>query len=102
MSEYNGIYVYVLKKGQIVFVEEGCGDNLLHEDIAEGYVDYVNYTQFEADGDEIEQYDGGMMMMMKEVFRDKYKSTNDAVKDILHFIYYEYDVPYIVLEDFGK
>lgn len=61
---------------RIVVFYEGCGDNLLPEDIKEGYVDYVNWETYilhdEMDATyvpEIRDADGGMVMF-KDFVRD--------------------------------
>lgn len=49
-------------------IQEGTGDNLLHEDRAAGYVDYVLWSTFEADDLDLDGeltmncIDGGMVM----------------------------------------
>lgn len=50
---------------------EGTGDNLLHEDIEAGYVDYVNYETFCLSKDygdnTLKELDGGMLMTKQYV-----------------------------------
>ena len=46
----------------LVSVQEGTGDNLLPDDRAEGYVDYIDYTAFTFDG-AFKDGDGGMIML---------------------------------------
>lgn len=54
-----------------IFASEGTGDNLLREDIEDGYVDYVNWTSYRLDLDAGEplfsEKDGGMMMSKKYI-----------------------------------
>lgn len=82
---YNDLYVYVPKKKQIIRMTEGTGDNLLREDIDEGYVDYIYYEQYELDGG-ITEIDGGMVLL-KEMFMDKYRCTADCIPDVLDMAY---------------
>ncbi len=87
-DNYDDIYIYVPEsndKGYIIYISEGTGDNLLDEDIEEGYVDYINYQIYMFDNG-IEEDDGGMIML-KELFRDKYSCTADCIPDVLEFIH---------------
>ncbi len=85
-DNYDDIYIYVPEsndKGYIIYISEGTGDNLLDEDIEEGYVDYINYQIYMLDNG-IEEDDGGMIML-RELFRDKYSCTADCIPDVLEF-----------------
>lgn len=54
------------KDGRIFHICEGTGDNLLQEDIDEGYVDYINYDMFDTLQDVYDQCgDGGMVLLTK-------------------------------------
>lgn len=46
---------------------EGTGDNLLQEDIDEGYVDYIYYDYYDSliDVKEDSAHDGGMILLKK-------------------------------------
>ena len=59
-------------------INEGTGDNLLKEDIKEGYVDYIMIDFVEYDGDEFEAMDGGQVMLT-ELYQEKFKSIEDVV-----------------------
>lgn len=53
--------------GYIYRIAEGTGDNLLQEDIDEGYVDYIYYDYY-ASFEDIKDdcaYDGGIIYTMK-------------------------------------
>ena len=52
-------------------VYEGTGDNLLREDIDDGYVDYLNYDYYYSMQDVYEDnaYDGGMILL-KTLYQD--------------------------------
>lgn len=87
-DNYDDIYIYVSvpnENGYIIYISEGTGDNLLSEDIEEGYVDYINYEIYMLDNG-IEEDDGGMIML-RELFRYKYSCTADCIPDVLEFIY---------------
>lgn len=88
-DNYDDIYIYVSEsnneEGYIIYISEGTGDNLLDEDIEEGYVDYINYQIYMFDNG-IEEDDGGMIML-RELFRDKYSCTADCIPDVLEFIH---------------
>lgn len=83
-DEYTDIYVYIPEEKKIIYISEGTGDNLLPEDIAEGYVDYINYTIYDLDNG-IEESDSGMIML-KELFQGKYSCTKDCIPDVLEFV----------------
>ena len=78
--------VYMPESGLFINAVEGTGDNLLPEDMEEGYVDYVYITIYKWNGDELEEFDGSMMLL-KETFEDKYGNDNEAlVKDVMEFM----------------
>lgn len=56
-----------------IHITEGTGDNLLSEDIEEGYVDYIYYEVFRAglwQGEPVmDEIDGGMVLL-KEMYID--------------------------------
>lgn len=56
-----------VKGSDIIYeIEEGTGDNLLNEDIEEGYVDYIYYSVYsslEAYNNGKEEIDGGMILL---------------------------------------
>ncbi len=101
VENYADIYVYIPDKKKIIYISEGTGDNLLREDIAEGYVDYINYTIYDLDNGKgyvdyinytiydldngIEESDGGMIML-KELFQRKYLCAKDCIPDVLEFV----------------
>lgn len=93
---FNTIYIYVPSKKQIVSVAEGSGDNLMDEDIERGYVDYIYYDQFAKECC-LPVVDGGMVMLT-ELFRDKYKSTVEAIPAVLDMAYGDEHLPYILLD----
>ena len=80
--------VYMPENGLFLNAIEGTGDNILQEDREEGYVDYVYITVYEWDGDELVEFDGGMMMLT-ELFDDKYGNDNESlIKDSIMFMDY--------------
>lgn len=68
-----------------IHVTEGTGQNLLDEDEAEGYVDYIYYTIFDSltDINNDEESDGGQIML-KELYVDH--TQEEIVKSVLEFI----------------
>lgn len=101
-KEYADAYIYVPSRKQIVRFGEGSGDNLTDEDLEDGYVDYIYIAQFAPEcGYSIEEVDGGEMLL-HDLFRDAYKNTLEAAKDVLEFLYDSRELPYIVLEGFGE
>lgn len=92
---YGDVFVYVPSERQILRVSEGNGSNLLEEDEVQGYVDYIYYDQYELDS-EMTNCDGGQVMLT-ELFRDKFKSTLDAVPAALDMAYGNEKLGYVVL-----
>ena len=93
---FNDIYIYVPEMEQIVKIAEGTGDNLLDEDIDAGYVDYIYYDTYVME-DSIRESDGGMVLLT-ELFREKFKSTKDAIPSVLDMAYGNDSLSYIVLK----
>lgn len=93
---FDDIYVFVPSAKQIIRIAEGDGMNLLDDDIANGYVDYIYYDQHELDV-ELPEIDGGQVMLT-EPFHEKYKSMKDCIRDVFDLAYGVNDLPYIVLE----
>ena len=91
IKEQYDVVLFIPEKQEYIGYSEGTGDNLQFEDAAAGYIDYIDYTQYDA---ECEEVDGGMYMM-KEYFRDKYLTEDYAAADLVEFVYgekYSYDV----------
>ena len=93
---FDTIYIYVPEAKQIVKISEGSGDNLLDEDIEAGYVDYIYYEQYVMDP-EMRETDGGMVMLT-ELFQEKFNCTADAIPNVLDMAYGCDTLAYIVLE----
>lgn len=93
---FDTLFIYVPDMKQIIKISEGTGDNLLDEDVEEGYVDYIYYEQYEFAAGQIEETDGGQVMLT-ELFRDKYKRTEDSVEDVLDMAYGDRFMKYTVL-----
>lgn len=92
---FDPIYVYVPDVKQIIKISEGSGDNLNDEDIEAGYVDYIYYEQYVMDP-YMRETDGGMIMLT-ELFQEKFTCTKDAVTDVLDMAYNDRHLQYIVL-----
>lgn len=92
---YKDLFLYVSGKRQIIRIAEGSGDNLLQEDMADGYVDYIYYEQYELSGD-IPEVDGGMILL-KEMIRDKYRCLADCIQDVLDMAYGDCLVDHMIL-----
>lgn len=52
---------------KLITIVEGTGDNLLAEDIADGFVDYVMTSIYEVDGEDINLIDSGQMLSMTPI-----------------------------------
>lgn len=84
-NRYDELYIFIPVMKQIIRIAEGTGDNLLPEDIEEGYVDYIYYEQYELSQD-FPEIDGGQVLL-EEMFRDKFRCTEEAVGDVLSMAY---------------
>ena len=93
---YNDVFIFVPSVNQIVRIAEGDGMNLLAEDEAEGYVDYIYYDQHEL-GSNLECVDGGQIMLDK-LFREMFKSTKDCIPQVLEFAYGNPALNHIILK----
>lgn len=93
---FDDVYIYVPGEQQILKISEGSGDNLTDEDIKEGYIDYIYYDQYSRECSFPEV--GGGMVMLTEMFQDKYKSTKEAIPAVLDMAFGDETMEYIVLE----
>lgn len=93
---FDPIYIYVPEAKQIIKIAEGSGDNLLDEDIEAGYVDYIYYDKFVMDP-HMREVDGGMVMLT-ELFQEKFKCTADAIPSVLDMSYGSDKLQYILLD----
>lgn len=63
------------KQKCMVVASEGTGDNLLDEDVEQGYKDYAMLSLYTIDGDELALVDSGQMMtdkLIAEMTDDEY------------------------------
>ena len=93
---YNDIFIYVQTKKQIIRIDEGSGDNLTDDDIVQGYVDYIYYEVYNVQQD-LPEIDGGMIMLT-ELFQEKFKSTKEAIPAVLDMAYGDESIGYIMLD----
>lgn len=93
---YNDIFIYVQTRKQIIRIDEGSGDNLTDDDIVQGYIDYIYYEVYNVEQD-LPEVDGGMIMLT-ELFQEKFKSTKDAIPAVLDMAYGDESIGYIVLD----
>lgn len=72
------------KTGYYYKIAEGTGDNLLPEDVDEGYVDYIYYDYYDSLShlQEDEPYDGGCYYLTK-LYQDM--TVEEIVKAISEF-----------------
>lgn len=92
---YNDIFIYVPTMRQIIRIDEGSGDNLTDDDIAQGYVDYIYYEVYNVQQD-LPEVDGGMIMLT-EWFQEKFESTKEAIPAVLDMAYGDESIGYIML-----
>ena len=93
---YNDIFIYVKTKKQIIRIDEGSGDNLTDDDIAQGYVDYIYYEVYNVQQD-LPEVDGGTIMLT-EWFQEKFESTKEAIPAVLDMAYGDESIGYIMLD----
>ena len=93
---FEPIYIYVPSKKQIIRITEGSGDNLTGDDVKRGYVDYIYYEVHQLK-QELPEADGGMIMLT-ELFQEKYKSTKECIPAVLDMTYSDESINYIILE----
>lgn len=91
---FDDFCIYIPSKRQIVHIQEGSGDNLSKEDLTEGYIDYIDYTQYSLE--DFEEEDGGMMMLT-ELVQGKYKKLADCLPELMDYIYDDPDIHRIIL-----
>ncbi len=60
-------------------ISEGSGDNLLKDDIEEGFVDYIMLDELEYDGYEFDEIDGSQVML-NELYQDKFNSVEEVIE----------------------
>ena len=92
---YNDIFIYVPTMRQIIRIDEGSGDNLTNDDIAQGYVDYIYYEVYNVQQD-LPEVDGGTVMLT-EWFQEKFESTKEAIPAVLDMAYGDESIEYIML-----
>ena len=93
---YNDIFIYVPTMRQIIRIDEGSGDNLTDDDIAQGYVDYIYYEIYNVQQD-FPEVDGGTIMLT-EWFQEKFESTKEAIPAVLDMAYGDESIGYIMLD----
>lgn len=78
-----------------VRINEGTGDNLLPEDEANGYVDYIMLDFMEYDGMELIETDGAQAMLT-ELYQEKFESETEVVQYLIDTDWIP-DVDYVYL-----
>ena len=94
-NKYNEVFIYVPAFNRIIRMEEGTGENLCTEDRSLGYVDYIHYDSYDLEQG-MPENDGGLVML-KELFRDKYSCTEECIPDVLYQEFSNENLSYIVL-----
>lgn len=74
--------IYVKEEKVLIAAQEGTGDNLLDEDIAEGLKDYMMTSIYEIDGEDIKLQDAGQMMTSVLI---KDLETEDVARRLLEY-----------------
>lgn len=92
---FDEIYIYVPSKKQIIRIAEGSGDNLTDDDLGQGHVDYIYYETHSLEQD-LPEVDGGMILL-KQLFKQKYNSTKEAIPAVLDMAYEDESIDYLLL-----
>ena len=95
-NEFNDIFIYVPTMRQIIRIDEGSGDNLTNDDIDQGYIDYIYYEVYNVQQN-LPEVDGGIVMLT-ELFQNKFKSVKDAIPLVLDMAYGNASIEYSVLD----
>lgn len=92
------VLVFIKDVGEFLYACQGTGDNLLDEDIEEGYVDYVNIETYLFNLGGFEDNDGGMKLLEKP-FDEYYKDDDGTqlIKDAMDMVYGVDNMEYVVL-----
>lgn len=98
---YEDVFIYVPSYREIIRIAEGSGDNLDDYDIEQGFKDYIYYDRHSLENG-LPEKDGGMVMLT-ELFRDIFDSTNDenCIAKVLDMAYGDNSVNYILLNDYN-
>lgn len=87
---YNGQDVKLEYDKYVLFIKEGSGDNLLYEDIEDGYVDYI-YTEVYLKDDLVkEEYPseiGGGFMMLKDTIENLF--YDKPIRELIDYVFTE-------------
>lgn len=67
---------------KLITIIEGTGDNLMDEDIKDGYTDYVMTSIYRVDGEDIVLEDGGQMLSQTPI---KDLEEDELVKRVLDY-----------------
>lgn len=71
-------------KDLYIKVSEGTGDNLLKEDIVNGYVDYYNYDIYQTlDSLENDEPCDGGMELLTDYYQDLFHSEDEVIRDVI-------------------
>lgn len=93
---FEDVFIYIPGCKQIIRITEGSGDNLTDDDIANGYVDYIYYKTHSLEQG-FPEVDGGMIMLT-ELFQEKFTSTAEAIPAVLDMAFNGNPVEYISLD----
>ncbi len=91
VEKYEGDIVITYEHNDMtkfIFIAEGSGDNLFNEDIANGFVDYINIEIYNS---KREDCIGGGLLLLEKSFREIYPDTRDCINDVIDFISDEID-----------
>ena len=95
-NKFKDVFIYVQAMRQIIRIGEGSGDNLTNDDINQGYIDYIYYDIYNVQQD-LPEVDGGMIMLT-ELFQEKFNSVKDAIPAVLDMAYGDESIKYVVLD----
>lgn len=95
-KELDPVNIFIPECNQIIIIKEGSGDNLSREDMEDGFVDYIYYTQYSLNDGDIKEIDGGMILQ-KTYLAETYSSLRLVISDVLEMAYDSKYTPYVML-----
>lgn len=87
------------KETNFIKINEGTGDNLLKEDIAVGYVDYIVVEGAAYDGTDLvksyEPFEGGFLYLYK-LYQEMFNTAEEVIQYLIDADFIP-DVDYVIL-----
>lgn len=98
---FEPIWFYVPERGTIVFLQKGLADNLTEKEVEEGNVDYLDVTSYCFGYGEIDDDDGGELLL-PYMAQEHYECLTDSIPDVLDFLYGNMFLEAIIMKSASK